>query len=607
MKQRLLYLLKIFLVITLVFVVAKPFFMLYNAAGHHFSITDVCRVIIHGMTLDMSTALYFWLLPFLVFIISLWWNGWGKIRIVMKYYYGVIAALFAVAFVVDASLYTFWDFKLDYTVLQYLDSTGDAFASVSAWYVIVRIIAIAVIGYLIYKLLVVVTPKRIDGISMKGEIAYTVVALLMTAPIIIGIRGGTSAATTNVGQVYYSPDQFLNHSAVNPVFSFLASLEKVDEENVEFKFFDDKKCNDIINGFYNTKSIDCDTLLNTKRPNVVIVEMEGCGGSFTEIGGHPEIMPNLNKLAKEGVYFSNCYGNSFRTDRGTVCTFSGYPSFPNISVMKIPTKSSTMPSIARELAKNGYATNFLYGGDIDFTNMRSYVISTQYQKITSSEDYSKAEQGDGKWGVRDDITFGTLYKQIISHKEKHWHTAFLTLSSHEPWTVPYHKFDYEVYNSFAYLDNCIGNFINKLKKTPQWRNTLIIFLPDHGIRYPNLKETDILRNHVPMIWAGGAIKSHRVISKFCNQTDLAATLLGQMGINHDMFRFSRDVTSKSYTHHFAYHTFDNGYMVVDSTGFTVYDLNANKVIADKPTPSKRRENMGKAILQVTSKDLKNRR
>ena len=607
MKKRVLYLVEIYVAMVAVFVVAKPLFMLYNAAGHHFFVGDVFSVVWHGLSLDISTSIYFALLPYLAVMISLWWKGWGIMRLIMKWYYGIVAVIFSLALVADASLYTFWGFKLDSSVFQYIDSTGDAFVSVSAGYLIVRIILIILISYGIYKLWVWITPRSLDAINTKQRLLSTLVALLMIGPMVIGMRGGTSVATTNVGQVYYSSNQFLNHSAVNPLFSFLASLEKASDENVVFDFFDEKQCKTLTEGLFNTESIADDTLLNTSRPNVIIIEMEGCGGAFTEIGGHPEIMPNLNKLAHEGVNFTQCYANSYRTDRGTVCLFSGYPSFPNVSVMKLPAKSSNLPSIARELVKNGYATNFLYGGDIDFTNMRSYVIGTQYQKIKSFEDFNESAKGSGKWGVRDDITFDDLYHQVISHQEKHWHTGFLTLSSHEPWTVPYHRFDYEVYNSFSYLDYCIGKFINRLKKTPQWKNLLIIFTPDHGIRYPHLEETDLLHNHIPMIWVGGAVKAPRTIDKLCTQTDLAATLLGQMGIRHDMFRFSRDVTSKTYKYPFVYHTYNYGFTVIDSTGYTVYDLDANKVIADKPKANKHRLEMGRAILQITSKDLKERR
>src|SRR5574344_238882 len=454
MRKRILYLVCIFLFITVVFIIAKPLFMLYNIGNHDFSMGDVCCVIGHGLTLDLSTAIYFFLLPYLLTIISLWWDGWRYLRTILKYYYGIVAACFALIFTADASLYQFWDFKLDSSVFQYIDTTGDAFVSVSAGYLIIRVIAIACIGFLIYKGFSKITPKNSNLCQLSTNIYSTIAAIILVGPLIIGIRGGMSESTTNIGQVYYSSNQFLNHSAVNPVFSFMASFEKTADDDIEYHYFDDQKCAALLKDAFTTESIDCDSLLNTSRPNIVIIEMEGCGGAYTELGGHPEIMPNLNSLAHEGIYFTNCYGNSYRTDRGTVCNFSGYPSFPMTSVMKIPAKSRTLPSIAH-----------------------------------SKENDNSQEQNSSKWGVSDDITFETLYQQIINNRAKHWHTGFLTLSSHEPWTVPIHRFSYEVYNAFAFLDDCIGNFINKVRKTPQWKNMLIIFVPDHAIRYPNYLES----------------------------------------------------------------------------------------------------------------------
>jgi phosphoglycerol transferase MdoB-like AlkP superfamily enzyme len=233
-------------------------------------------------------------------------------------------------------------------------------------------------------------------------------------------------------------------------------------------------------------------------------------------------------------------------------------------------------------------------------------MATGYQHITSDDDYSIALQHTGKWGVPDNVTFGTLYDMLSKRSPgKPWHTAFLTLSSHEPWTVPIKRFDYEVYNAFAFLDDCIGNFISKFRKTPQWKNTLIVILPDHGIKHPNLNETDLLRNHIPMIWTGGAVKAHRCINVLANQTDLAATLLGQLGIRHDEFTFSRDVTSKTYTNQFAYHTYNNGFSMVDKDGFTVYDLDSKRALVGKDHQGSL--NTGKAILQMTSQNLKNRK
>lgn len=329
--------------------------------------------------------------------------------------------------------------------------------------------------------------------------------------------------------------------------------------------------------------------------------MESCGGQFTELSGRTDITPNLNRLAKEGVYFTNCYANSWRTDRGTLCTYSGYPSFPTMSVMKMPAKTRTLPCIARSLHDaKGYSTHYLYGGDINFTNMRSYLIGGGFEQLTWKADYSTADQKTSEWGVRDDITFGTLLSMATSQPQPYL-IGYSTLSSHEPWDVPIHKFDDEILNAFYYLDQCIGDFIAKLRQSKVWDITLVILLPDHGINYKEYDELHPLRNHIPMIWVGGAIKAPRRVDAICNQTDLPATLLGQLGISHNDYTFSRDVFSRSYTHPLAIHTYNNGFSIVDSTGFTVYDLNSHQTLKGNGDI-----NIGKAILQSASNDLTSR-
>ena len=239
--------------------------------------------------------------------------------------------------------------------------------------------------------------------------------------------------------------------------------------------------------------------------------------------------------------------------------------------------------------------------------MRSYLIATGWEKLTWKTDYNNEEQNSANWGVRDDITFNTLYQQVTSMpQDEHYLIGFSTLSSHEPWDVPVERGERdEIANAFYYLDQCIGDLITKLKQTPQWENLLIIFLPDHSIDYGSYTESEPLRNRIPLVWTGGAIRSHQDISTTCNQTDLAATLLAQLRLSHDQFRWSRDVLSKSYTYPFATHNYNNGFSLTDSTGFMAYDLESQHIITDKSSETARLEKMGKAILQATTKDLKN--
>ncbi len=602
MRQRALYLLRFYLATLLFFVVGKVGFMLYHHGGHDFSLADMMQVIGHGLSLDLSTSFYIFILPFLLTIISLWVR---VPRWVYRVYYVIAAVLLALAFVADTSLYEFWLFKLDASCLQYLETPTEAMASVSVWYVLLRILSFLLIAFLIYWVYDILTAP-FSPLTTKNSLIGTVVALLFIPLMIIGIRGGLDESTTNIGQVYFSQNQFLNHSAVNPFFSFFASFEKTASNNVTYHFMEDAECEKIVSELYNTQSIDIDTLLSTRQPNIIVILLESCGGQFTEISGRTDITPNLNRLAKEGIYFTNCYGNSWRTDRGTLCTWSGYPSFPTMSVMKIPSKSRTMPNIARTLQEErGYHTHYLYGGDINFTNMRSYLVSGGFSNLTWKEDYTSDEQKSAKWGVRDDITFETLY-QLTTTMPQPYLIGYSTLSSHSPWDVPIHHFDDEVLNAFYYLDQCVGNFIERLRKSPAWDNTLVIMLPDHGIFYQDIDESNPLLNHIPMIWVGGAVKEPRRVEQICNQTDLPATLLGQLGLNHDAYTFSRDVLSKTYTRPVAIHTYDDGFTMIDSTSFVNYDFISDRVVRSEGNGCERLIRQAQAILQAATKDLNER-
>ena len=410
MRERLIYLGKVYVITIVVFVIAKVVFMVANYEGHAFGVGDVWDVVRHGIGLDLSTGLYVLAVPFLVTMVSVWWPS-RVLETVMKVYYGVIAIAMMLAFTADTSLYPFWGFKLDASCLQYLETPAEAKASVSGGYMAVRIVVIVVGAWVLYRIYEGVRSqesgvRREGRYNVAGKARSTVFYFLCIPLMVIGIRGGLDESTTNIGQVYFSQDQFLNHSAVNPVFSFFASLESTSSDNVVYDFYDQKELKQLTEGLYDNGSVAGDTLLKTQRPNVVVILLESCGSMFLKV------MPNLRKAAQEGVEFTNCYGNSYRTDRGTVCALSGYLSFPTMSVMKMSNKVSHLPSIARSLQQEGYHTAYLYGGDINFTKMKGYLISTGFEKLHWKQDYTEKEQSTSKWGVRDDITFETLEKMV---------------------------------------------------------------------------------------------------------------------------------------------------------------------------------------------------
>ena len=608
MKKRIAYISLYFFTVLLIFILQKPLFMLYNGSIEKgFGFADYMQVMIHGASLDAATAGYLTAFPFLLVLISIWFRKFPLKKILYGYYI-LAAALISIIFVVDMALYTFWGFKLDASVFLYIDSPKEALASVSVGFILLRVLAILLLIALNCWVLLKITPSVLT--VTRKRIAGTAGMLLLGGVLFIIIRGGVTESTSNIGQVYFSNEPFLNHSAVNPDFSLLSSMGKSQDFASEFNFFDEEKRAALFDGLYPTTDGDSIIqVLNTKRPNILIILMEGFGGAFVEpLGGLPDVTPHFNRLSKDGIFFTNCYANSFRSDRGTVCTFSGYLGLPTASVMKIPAKSRTLPAIAEGLSKAGYKTDFLYGGDINFTNMKSYLLSTGYQRLTANTDFSLAEQTSNAWGVNDDITFEYLYNQLRNRKEEGpWHTAFLTLSSHEPFEVPYHRLEDKIPNAFAYTDECLGKFIDRLKQTPAWKDLLVICLPDHGFYYPREGSNAMPRfYHIPLLWLGGAVKQPMQVDKIMNQTDLAATLLGQLGLEHTAFTFSRNVLGSDYKYPFAFYSFNNGFSFRDSTGVTVFDNNSGSILFNEPEADESRLDKGKAILQTVYDDLGNR-
>ena len=186
------------------FVLAKLAFMLFCREGHEFVFIDMWQVVQHGLSLDLSTALYFFIVPFLATIVSMWYTGQWLFRI-LKGYYALIAIAFALAFVADTSLYPFCAFKLDASCLQYLETPNEATASVSIVYLIWRFVALVVTAVVIYKgyanalcSLKGTSPLKS---SLKTAVISLVTFLVMAPLIVIGIRGGLDESTTNIGQV----------------------------------------------------------------------------------------------------------------------------------------------------------------------------------------------------------------------------------------------------------------------------------------------------------------------------------------------------------------------------------------------------------------------
>lgn len=596
--SRILYLLRLWLSLLLLFALGKMVFLMYNADVSPFGCADAWQVWWHGLTMDISTAGYVTALPLLLALVSVWWRRL-PLRWVLWPYLTVVAVLLAVIIGGDTVLYEFWKFKLNAAIFGYMQNPEGATSSVSPLFIITRVGGILLLAVLAGWLLLRRTPMHFPAV--RRRLVHSVLLILCGGALFVGIRGGVQQGVMNVGVAYYSPSLFLNHAAVNPAFSLLSSLSKTKDFGGQFNWQDDKSLARSFEGLYPGETEDIqDTLLRVKRPNVLVVLMESFGSKFVhELGGLPDVAPGMSRLIPQSIFWTRFYSNSFRTDRGTVSAFSGWVSYPTVSLMRLPEKLNHLPSLARSLQREGYHTGYLYGGDITIMNKKGYLVATGYRQLTSAADFPKRETSESKWGANDSVTARRTYEMIAGGQmPEPWHMTFQTLSSHEPFEVPYHRLSDKKLNAFAFTDHCVTTLIDSLRNTPQWDNLLVILIPDHGFLYDLTYESPEFF-HAPMLWLGGAIREPRRMEVLMNQSDLAATLLSQMGISHTDFPWSRNVLSRNYRYPFAYSSFPSGILFADSTGVSVFDITSRKPITEQPAPSPDRIHKAKTILQMS--------
>lgn len=641
MRERIVGFIKTYLLFVCIFIIQKPLFMLYHHALYtDISVGDWWRVMWHGLPLDLSLAGYLTAIPGLLYIVSAWTQS-GVLRRVWLGYYQFVAILLSVIFVVDVVLYSYWGFRLDATPLFYFfSSPKDTMASISIGFVLLGVLIMLLCSFLLYMLfrrLLVGKGKSPFMQQPSNRVVTSVVMLLLTGLLFIPIRGGFTVSTMNTGKVYFSTNLRLNHAATNPAFNLMESLSKQKDFGKQYRFMDKAEADRLFAACLDpevpgatlqvpdTLTGEADalrqvpdslrSLFRTQRPDVCIVVLEGFSSKLMEkLGGKPDVAVHLDSLSDEGVLFTNFYANSFRTDRGLVSILSGYPAQPSTSIMKYPRKTQKLPAIARSLRSAGYTAKYYYGGDADFTNMRSYLMSSGFEDIVSDQDFPVSDRLS-KWGAHDHLVFRRLLDDLkqeaseaadVQARRAPAYRVLQTSSSHEPFEVPYRRLEDDHLNAFAYTDSCLGDFIRQFRQLPQWENTVVLFVPDHLGGLPEvISNLSIERYQIPLLMVGGAIREPRLIDVYGSQQDIAATLLAQLGLPHGEFTFSKDLMNPA-SPHFAFFTVPDAFGMVTPDNQVIFDNQSNRVVLDEGTAKGKNLPMGKAYLQKLYDDLAGR-
>lgn len=593
------------------FILLKALFLIYHAgAAGRLPLKLLAGVFLHGFRMDFSATAWLAAIPFLLIIFSAL-APWRFIPVVIRFYTHIAIALSTLIAVADLEIFRAWGFRMDSSVLPYLATPKEAAASAGSSPVLLLLtllVAIAVAAGYAYERLVQRSLVSLSRVKPLAAIPF----LLLAGLLVIPIRGGLGLAPLNQGDAYFCQNDFANQSTLNAVWNFsYSALNKSDVKTNPFPFFDPQTAKQLITPLYNTPpDPDMPLVLTTERPNIVLILWESLTAKVVEsLDGRPGITPEFHALENEGLLFTRCYSSGSRSGDGIVSVLSGYPAQPGGGhIIKNPRKTSKLPAITHELKKAGYASLFCYGGDLSFDSMRSYLNNAGFDHIIGDTEFPRADL-TSKWGAYDHVVAKRFAKELDTLRSP-WFAVLYTTSSHEPFTVPVPTViqgtdeDSRFLNSVHYADQVIGNLIRTLKKTPGYQNTLIIIIADHGVIRPgNTPTYDPLKYHIPMLWLGGAVSARDSLStKICSQTDLAATLLGQLRLDAGKYRWSKDILNPR-TPSFAEYVFKDGLGYMTEKGCLVFNTTSKALIRMDSTMTDEDMKIGKAYLEMSFQDM----
>jgi len=613
MLKSLFSLLRFYLYWLIIFFITRVTFEIYFRGKLKIaSVKEVIESFLYAIRLDLSTSAYITAIPLLVAII-VWFIPAIKVKAIwLRIYVWICLLLISFLTILDLNIFTEWSTKVNYRVFdsiihQFSESLASSGSSPIGLSITIGVIIMA-LGIFIGEKLI-----QYQSTAPKARLSYklTISAFLLLLNLFF-MRGGLQPSPINQSMAYFSSKQILNQSALNTEWNLFDNIfENLKALHNPFVYFEPKFADSLSRSLYADKADTTLHILNTKRPNIVIIQLESFTADVIEsLGGDKGVCPNFEKFIKSGVLCDSIYSAGDRTDKGIVAILSAFPSQAIHTIITDNTKQEKLPGLPTSLKQAGYHTSYFYGGEVEYMNFKSYMLSHDMDHITSEENFER-RLIDSKWGLNDGPLLDA-HVTYLNNESKPFFSLVETLTNHEPFDMPgkHHFPGDSVSNQFRstayYTDSVLNNYFDQAKKQAWYKKTLFILVADHGHRLPrNINEAYMpSKYHIPLLLMGGAIKDEyrgTRIHKIGGQTDIAATILGQLNLPYSEFKWSKDLLNPK-SRSFAFFDWDNGFGFItpeqsisfDNIGkeviFTKYP-NAPKAVNDKNLQ------YGKAYLQ----------
>lgn len=550
---------------------------------------DSLAVLFGGLRVDLSSLGYLLALAVLMLIAHvLLRSKTSLLQLIFTLYSSIVVTLIVVIEASTPAFITQYDVRPNRLFVEYLDYPQEVFSMLLHGHLFAMISTL-----IIATLSCVFAYRYINAAFSKQQNAKTVsqVVILVTTLLVclISARGTVSHRPLNPALVYFSSDSLVNSLALNSTYSVAFAIKNMGNEKNASSLYGNMPRNEILQTVKqaaykqkfiteNIPTLSSNTPFNTgKKKNLVIILEESLGARFVgELGGIG-VTPELDKLYKQGWGFNNLYATGTRSVRGIEAVTTGFTPSPSRSVVKLSKSQRNFFSLADVLARTGYTTQFIYGGESHFDNMKSFFLGNGFSDIVDINDMQNPEF-ISSWGASDEDLFNQADKELsaLNKAGNPFFSLVFTSSNHDPFDIPEGKVKlpegHDPENlkrdlAIKYADYALGKFIAKAKTQDYWQDTVFLVVADHDVRVFGSEPVPLKSFHIPAVILNSGMDAKQD-TRLVSQIDLPVTLLSLLGVDQATPMLGYDLTKQypverammQYYDNFAY--VENGEAVI---------------------------------------------
>jgi phosphoglycerol transferase MdoB-like AlkP superfamily enzyme len=523
----------------------------------------------------------------------------------------------------ETCLYREWKAKLSMQALEHFANPEEVFKSASTGLTILFFSLSFFLSWLYIKIYnLKISVKQHHPVHefnfLKSSWRGILFLVTISAFCIISIRGGLQQIPIQSSDSFFCTTPIANDVAVNPLWNIAFNFMEYKNHLADnpYKDFEQKDADQITRSLFKIEKDTTTQFLNTTKPNIVFILLESWSAYCIKSFGGDDYAPFMDSLSREGIRFMKLYPAGYVSDQGIPAVLSSYPSVSRIAVINESPKSVPLPCISEDLKKYGYQSGFVFGGDLNYGNIRSYVFNKKFDVIKEERDFD----GDiprGKLGIQDKDMAGEFLKTLNSAKAPFVYSWF-TLSSHMPYDFPGEKkqlvkAENEYINSIVYADGALKSFFNEAKKQSWYNNTIFVIVADHShASHKELSVYDAEYHRIPLVLFGNPIDASfkgKVVENVYSQLDIVPTLLKQMKLDEEskQYIWGKNMFNP-YTKPFAFYCSYNGSGFISNDGFVGFQQGLKPLIIDSTNGNKSLSDslsiLGKAFQQSVYEDYR---